>query len=307
MDWGRRLRRTFLNPLVVKDGLSRVRSWRAPAVIALYLGLLGLFASLVFAAQLGSGPRGWGFAQVGSVVFTTLAVTQLALACLFAPGIAAGAISGERERQTLDVLLVSGVTPLSLVWGKLVASIAFILLLVAAALPLFATVFLFGGIDAEQFVVSQLVTVTTALAVGAVSLFLSAVFRRTLASTVAAYGMAFGCTVGTWIVGSALTQIAMSQRAMTRMPSPDVHPLLFVNPINAMLTVLQSQGGAAMPLGRMVQLVFMAGGPAMAAGPKVEPWQATVVFELALAALSVFGAVQMLRGRRTTWLHRNLD
>jgi ABC-2 type transport system permease protein len=298
VTWTWRLRRTFLNPLVMKDGLSRARTWRTPAVIALYLALLGLFACLVFTLQLGAVHRTWGLAQVGSAVFTTLAVVQLTLVCLFAPAVAAGAISGERERQTLDVLMVSCVSPLSLVWGKLVASIAFILLLVAAALPLFATVFLFGGIDLGQFVIAQLLTVTTALAIGAASLFLSAVFRRTLVSTVMAYGAAFAGIVGTWIVGIYLTQLAYLQ---TRGPvggPADVHPLMVVNPFQALVVLLLVPGGAPMRVGRALQLFFLAGGPPSTAGPALEPWQASMLVELVVVGLSVLGAVLVLRGRR---------
>lgn len=303
MTWRRRLRRVVDNPLILKDGLSRVRSWRAPAVIALYLGLLGLFAYLMFALQLGTGGRkAWGFASIGSSVFTGLAVVQLALVCLFTPAVASGTVSGERERQTLDVLVVSGVTSLGIVWGKLIASVAFILLLIASALPLFATVFLFGGIDAQQFAVAQLVTVTTALAVAGGSLLLSVIFRRTLAATVVAYGFTFAATAGAWVVGSLLTQIAAARLQLVRPGvAADPHPLLLVNPLHALLTVLQSPNGSAVPLGRTVQVMVFANGAASAAGPTVEPWQATVVAQVALVALCVGGAVLVLRGRRPLW------
>jgi ABC-2 family transporter protein len=298
VTWAWRLRRTFLNPLVMKDGLSRARTWRTPAVIGLYLALLGLFACLVFALQLGAVHRPWGLAQVGSAVFTTLAVVQLTLVCLFAPAVAAGAISGERERQTLDVLMVSCVSPLSLVWGKLVASVAFILLLVVAALPLFATVFLFGGIDLGQFVAAQLLTVTTALAIGAASLFLSAVFRRTLASTVMAYGAAFAGIVGTWIVGIYLTQIDYLRAQGLGGGPADVHPFMVVNPVQALVVLLLFPGGAPMRVGRALQLLFLVGGPPSTAGPALEPWQASMLVELVVVGLSVLGAVLVLRGRR---------
>lgn len=280
-----RLRRIVYNPLIVKDGLSRMRSWRAPAVIALYLGVLGLLAFLILAPQLTPSRRGLSLAQIGSSVFTTLALIQLALVCLFAPGVAAGAISGERERQTLDVLMVSSVTPLRLVWGKLVASVAFILLLIVASLPLFATVFLFGGIDLEQFLVAQLLTVTTALAFGAASIFWSALCRRTLISTVAAYGFAFAMTFGTFVLGTLLTQLSYAQsQPLVRAgppPPPPPHVLLMFNPFQAMASLLQP---AAMPMFPRAMLI--------------QPWQATVSAELALFALSIFGAVLLVRGRR---------
>jgi ABC-2 type transport system permease protein len=290
------LRRLVRNPLIVKDGLTRMRSWRAPAIMALYLGLIGLFAWPVLSLQLSTVQRTWGLAQVGKTVFTALALVQLALVCLVGPGVAAGAISGERERQTLDVLLVSSMTPFGIVWGKLVASVAFLLLLIVVGLPIFATVFLFGGVDLQQFFVIQLLTVTTALAISAVSLFLSAFFRRTLVSTVFAYGLTFAGTVGAGAVGLLLTGITAS-RSVRPGAAPDLHPLLLANPLAAMLTILQSPQVAPMPLGRTVQLLMLASGPPSVAGPALEAWQVTTVTELVLVLLSVLGTIQLLRGR----------
>lgn len=299
--WARRLRRLVRNPLIVKDGLSRMRSWRAPAVMALYLGMLGLFAWLVLALQLQTTQRVWGLAQVGKTVFTVLAVVQLALVCLFGPGVAAGAVSGERERQTLDVLLVSCLTPFAIAWGKLVASVAFVLLLVVVGLPVFATVFLFGGVDLQQFLVVQLVTVSTVLAVGAVSLFLSTVSRRTLVSTVFAYGLTFAGTVGSGVVGLLLTAL-MATRSPRPGPTPEQHPLLLLNPAGAILEALQSPTVPPMPLGRALQLAVLDAGPASAWGPALEAWQVTTAAELVVALLGVLGTVRLLRG----WRRRGL-
>lgn len=293
----RSLVRAYRNPVIVKDGLSRMRSWRAPAVIALYVGTLGLFGCLIFAAQLSTPRTGWGYATIGSSVFTTLALVQLLLVCLFTPAVAAGAISGERERQTLDVLIVSGMTPLRIVWGKLIASVAFMLLLLVAALPLFATVFLFGGVDGAQFAISQLITITTALAIGAVTLFLSTLFRRTLIATVIAYGLAFSCTVGTWVIGIVLAMVAASRQPFGPAPgTPTPSRLLLINPIEAIVSAIYPS--AAAPLASPAMPVFsLVPGLAILRGPMVAPWQATVLVELALVVVSVAGAVQLLRGR----------
>jgi ABC-2 type transport system permease protein len=288
------------NPLILKDGVSRMRSWRAPVVLTIYLGLLGAFGYSWFVLSTLYGPSDRaGSAQIGATVFTALAFIQLSLVSLFAPALAAGAISGERERQTFDVLLVSRMTALGIVWGKLVASVAFMLLLILAALPLFAAVFLFGGIDLEQFVITQMLTVTTAISIGAVSLFLSAAFRRTLPSTVVAYGVAFAGMVGTLVAG-VLFSVAMLARTPGALAGrvTDVHPLLFTNPFNAMWVVLSDPNGAPMYLGRLLQLLLFVSGPPSTFGPALQPWQATVLVQAALTALSVFGAVQLVQSRR---------
>ena len=287
------------NPLIVKDGVSRMRTWRAPLVLTLYLGVLGVFGYAIFILLVLFQPSGGqiGAAQVGAQVFTFLAFIQISLISLFAPALAAGAISGERERQTLDVLLVSRVSALGIVWGKLVASVAFMLLLILAALPLFAAVFLFGGIDAEQFLVTQLLTVTTAVSLGALSLFLSSVFRRTLPSTVASYGAAFAGLVGTLLVGWLLTLVMWQREGTLGQAGSDVHPFVFVNPLYSLFEVLTNANGAPMTLGKTIALFFLVVGPGDA-GPQLEPWQATVLVQIAVIALSVFGAVRLVRGRR---------
>ena len=304
------LRRLVKNPLIVKDGLSRVRTWRAPAVIALYLAVLGLVVYLALTFQLAVFRGAFGFAQVGKNVFTAIAQVQLALVCLFGPAVAAGAVSGERERQTLDVLMVSSMTPWAIIWGKLVASVAFILLLITAALPVFGTVFFLGGIDFEQFLISQLVTVTTALSIGAVSLFLSVLFQRTLASTVVAYGFTFAVTAGTWLVGTVLTQMAFAQaqlsggRRIGPTAPPDAHPLLLISPFHALASALQNASGTRLSLGQAASLLLLSPGSA-AGGPTFEPWQATVLFQLVLVGLGIFGAVWLLRGRKITLSRRS--
>jgi len=281
------------NPLIVKDAVSRMRSWRAPVVLTLYLSLLAAFGYSVFLIEAISAGSHTGAAQIGGTVFSWLTFFQLTLVCLFAPAMAAGAVSGERERQTFDVLLVSRVTALGIIWGKLVASVAFMLLLILGALPLFAAVFLFGGIDFEQFVVTQLVTVSTAITIGAVSVFLSSAFRRTLPSTVAAYGCAFAGLVGTLLVGWMLS-ILIAERQV----SADVHPLEFTNPLYALYMVLDSPNGAGMHLGRLLQLLVLAPGGPNSAGPSLEPWQGTLLAQLAIIALSVYGAVRLVGGHR---------
>jgi ABC-2 type transport system permease protein len=284
----------FDNPLIVKDAVSRMRSWRAPVVLTLYLGLLAAFGYSAFLiAAISQAGNHTGAAQIGAQVFSSLTFFQLTLISLFAPALAAGAVSGERERQTFDVLLVSRVTALGIIWGKLVASVAFMLLLILGALPLFAAVFLFGGIDFEQFVVTQLLTVSTAVTIASVSVFLSSAFRRTLPSTVAAYGCTFAGLVGTFLVGSMLS-ILIAERQV----SSDVHPLEFTNPLYALFVVLDSPNGAAMHLGRLLQLLFLGPGSPNTAGPNLEPWQGTLLLQLAMIVLALFAAVRLVGGYR---------
>jgi ABC-type transport system involved in multi-copper enzyme maturation permease subunit len=294
-----RLAAAIDNPIVVKEGVSRMRTWRAPVVATLYLGLIGA----VGFAWLNIGETGGQFADgrpiaaiVGSQAFGAMAFFQLGLVCLFAPALAAGAISGERERQTLDVLLVSRVSAFGIVWGKLLASMAYVLLLILTALPLFAAVFLFGGIDFSQFVLSQLVTISTALCLGAVAIFFSAVFQRTLAATVSSYAASFALSVGTAI----LSIVVSASQTLSRSTSGviQVAGQWYMNPFFALYDSLNPVTTPISVRQYLQLLIFGVPPSGPATGPTLSPWLVCVSVEAAIAVAAVIGAVLLVRGRR---------
>ena len=285
-----------------------MRTWRAPLAITLYLGLLGAFGYAVFAvgvisAQISHTTQ--SATTLGAVTFDSMTVFELILVLLFAPALAAGAISGERERQTFDSLLVSKVSAFGIVWGKLVASLAYILLLVVSAIPLFAFVFIFGSIEPDQILLTQLLIVVTAFTVGSVALFWSALYKRTLAATVSAYGSAFALYGLSAAIGYLLTYIntVRYQNTNTSMP-PDfgLHPLIYGNPFTAFFTLLVPQAAptfvSSIHLGRLLQLLVLDGGPVSQWGPAITSWQLSLYTQGALSVLCVFGAVLLVRGRR---------
>lgn len=301
------------NPIVRQEGMSRMRTWRAPLAITIYLGLLGGFGYAVFAvgvigSQISHSTQ--SATALGAATFDSMTVFELVLVLLFAPALAAGAISGEKERQTFDSLLVSRVSAFGIVWGKLVASLAYILLLVASAIPLFAFVFIFGSIEPDQILITQALIVVTAFTVGSVALFWSALFKRTLAATVSAYGSAFALYGLSAAVGYLLTYINTVRYATAGANQPVVvslHPLLFGNPFTAFFTLLVPQAPGlvgSVHLGRLLQLLIMDGGPVSQWGPAITSWQLSLYTQGALALLCVFGAVMLVRGRRALPLRR---
>jgi ABC-type transport system involved in multi-copper enzyme maturation permease subunit len=312
MSTWRRLADGIDNPIVVKEGVSRMRTWRAPVVATLYVSLIGA----VGFAWLNLGEAGNQFndgrpiaAVVGSQAFAAMAFFQLGLVCLFAPALAAGAISGERERQTLDVLLVSRVSAFGIVWGKLLASMAYILLLILTALPLFSAVFLFGGIDLQQFVYSQVVTIATALCLGAMAVFFSALFQRSLAATVASYASAFVLTFGTAIVSFIVSTSQTFSRATAASASNlQAAAEWYFNPFYALYNALFPNPAAQVTPRGFLQLLFFGVPPGTgSAGPLLDPWFVCVVFEAILAVAAVAGAVYLVRSRRVFRPRRMLE
>ena len=191
----RRLGRLFLNPIVEKELRSRMRSGRASLLISLYLATLavvGWFSYVIVSRQAAGGLSGGQLSvHVGTTVFRALSIWELILILFIAPALTAGAIAGERERQTLDLLLCTRVRPSSIVVGKLVASLLFALLLLLASVPVFSVVFLFGGVELSQVIGVAAVLGITAIVIGSIGLLFSTAMRRPMGATVVASIVAF--------------------------------------------------------------------------------------------------------------------
>lgn len=86
-------------------------------------------------------------AETGQFVFQTFFVTALGLLCLVAPAYASTSLTGEKEAGTYESLILTGMDPARLVWGKFLASYAVFGLVVVALSPIVGLAFLFGGVS----------------------------------------------------------------------------------------------------------------------------------------------------------------
>jgi ABC-type transport system involved in multi-copper enzyme maturation permease subunit len=105
-------------------------------------------------------------AWFGAAVFQILAPLQLAVAMPFATLLVAASVALEKDRKTLELLLMSRLSNSELVLGKLFASLLIVIVVLLAAIPLLLSVSLLGGISAAQIVRSQAVTLAAVLAAG---------------------------------------------------------------------------------------------------------------------------------------------
>jgi len=83
---------------------------------------------------------GGASAGIGQTIFGVILVLQTLLTLLLAPALTSGALSMEREKQTLELLITTPVSTLGLVVGKLVSSLAYVVILVLASIPLMSVV-----------------------------------------------------------------------------------------------------------------------------------------------------------------------
>jgi ABC-2 type transport system permease protein len=222
------------NPILVKELRSRLRGGRAYLILTGYLLGLGIVCYGVLhiaQAQAASGMQILS-AHVGQSLFAVLALAEMILITFLTPAVTAGAISSEREQLTYDLLIATPLRPSSILVGKLVAALSYVLLLIFAAVPLGSLVLIFGGIAPGDLLKALLLLFLTALAAGMLGLLCSAIAKRTLRATIMTY-----LIILTLIVGS---YFAVVLRNVTPLPgaAPTASPILVTNPFSAMASIM---------------------------------------------------------------------
>ena len=122
---------------------------------------------------------------------------QVFLVAFIGPAFTAGAISGERERQTFDLLRTTLLSAESFVLGKLISALGYVFLLVLVSIPLQSIAFLLGGLSLVELVISQVVILVAAVTYALYGLWCSAAMRTTLAATVTTFAGMLFVTFGT--------------------------------------------------------------------------------------------------------------
>lgn len=170
------------NPVLVKELRSRMRGPRAFVFLSLSLVALAGVCGLVYAVEVDSSSYGAQpdlGAVIGRTLFGVLAVGETLLVAGLAPSISAGAISREDEHKTLELLLVTPLKYHTILWGKLLSSLAYVGLVVLAAVPLASLVLLFGGVSPGEMFLALGLLAVFALTFATLGLFCSIAIQRT--------------------------------------------------------------------------------------------------------------------------------
>jgi len=176
------------NPVLTRELLVNLRSNRSFVLLAVYVGFLGLLVWLAWGDTSGNTGRTAALNADASIrLFNLFFVGQFLLVTLMAPTFAAGAITGEKERKTYEMLLASPLKPGVILVGKLLSSVSFLVLLIIATLPLTTLCFLRGGLLLSDIVRAYVVLTISAVIFGMLSLICSSFFTRTSSALVVSY------------------------------------------------------------------------------------------------------------------------
>ena len=206
--------------MVVAPRRARIYVGRAAYVSALLL-LMSTAWLVLTGTQLVRDPG--DLARFGAVLFQFLALLQAAAAIFFSALLAASAVAQEKDRQTLVLLLLTHLSNGELVLGKLAASLLNVVVLLAAALPLFMISALLGGVSFGQIGRVFAVTLACVVACGSLGSTLALWREKTfqaLAMTVLALvlWLAVGEIVAAGVLGERLAGISCTDWAAAISP-----------------------------------------------------------------------------------------
>ena len=232
----------------VKELRGRMRGRRAFIIVTIYLLLLAGFALMVetlmeanFANSFG-GTSAFAGAAIGQALFAALLMLMTLQVVFLAASSTAGAISLEREKQTLELLVATPISSLAIVIGKLLSALVYLFLLIAASVPLMAVVFVYGGVAPEDVLRGYVVLIVTAIGLGSFGLLCSSLVKRTTAATAITIFGVLAVTIGTVFLLFFWQAMASFDQNGVRRPGPlgirSPEPLAWVNPFIAQADVL---------------------------------------------------------------------
>jgi ABC-type transport system involved in multi-copper enzyme maturation permease subunit len=223
-----------LSPLLFKEFRTQFRGNRPAILISVSIGLLIialllLYHSITERTNLGAPLVS---VQIGQALFTGLALATQTLLVFLAPATAVNAISSEYEHHTFDLLLTTPVSASQILLGKLLTSLAFLMLLLIAILPLFSIITLFGGINFADFANPLITIMLSTLTWCLFGLFCSVITKQTYTGTLLCYAILISVIGGSQFAAN-LWSVMHNQ---TSVPTGYV----VINPLSAMASALAS-------------------------------------------------------------------
>lgn len=231
----------FAGPIIAREVLTAPRPPRYYLVRAAYAGLFFILMWTLWQSLIGWKEVGdvGVLARFGAVLFGLLSLVQMALLLFFAPLAAATAVAHEKDRRTFVLLLMTDLSDVEIVLGKLAASLLQVATLLAAGAPVLFGCLLLGGVAPGQVAGVLAVTAAAGLAGGSLGLVVALWRDRTfqsLALTVLVVALVVG--------GCEAASLALPGLTLLGVPLAAA-----VDPFRALIVVLHPESAPAGLLG----------------------------------------------------------
>lgn len=303
------------NPVCSRELKVSSRSFRLPLIILLFNGILSL-VTLLNMYSVVEQVKKTAVIQYSSFMdmYRFVTTIEFILLLFIVPAVTAASISGERERQTLDLMLTTQMTAVQVVIGKLMSALGTMLLLIVSSFPAVAMVFVYGGITWGDVFSLLLCYLAAAFFAGSLGICCSAVFKRSTMSTVITYGIMIAVVAGTYFMNKfclALSSTRISNTAAVfgteaglKASSGGMFYLLLLNPAATFLAIISRQAEGSKAVAELGGYFGM-----NVSGFVMDNWVIiSIMLQAALACVMIAAAVwcvEPVKGRARQYKNRN--
>lgn len=235
-----------VNPVLRNESKIAVRSIKFTLMIFAYIAVLSI-AVMIYYSSVNKAIFSNGlYLQSSKLFYVVMAIGQAVLLLFIVPALSSTSICSEREKQTLDILLSSKLTPIQIIIGKVSASSLRVIILIISTMPLYAIGSLTGVIKISNILELIVFFIVNTIFVSSIGVFISTCAKTSKVSTTLSYALVLAIYMGiiviTWVILIiTIYNKDMSGTALTTMPK--ALPIVYLSPVVGFVSLLLNQVG----------------------------------------------------------------
>lgn len=189
-----------LNPIVKKDVKVQARSMKMCWGVFAYeliLALVFFLAMVIIQEESMSMYSNNNIYSSMVLLYPVLAVTQIVILGVVVPVRTSASISGEKERQTFDIMMTTSMTPFSVVMGKVTTAVVQSMFFVVASMPVMALPFIIGGLSWGYLFWFLAIAFLVSFFAAGIGILCSSICRKSIGAVIMSYVIYLVFFVGT--------------------------------------------------------------------------------------------------------------
>ena len=243
-----------VNPVLRNESKIAVRSIKFTLMIFAYIAVLSV-AVMIYYSSVNEAIFSNGlYLESSKLFYVVMALGQAILLLFIVPALSSTAICSEREKQTLDILLSSKLTPIQIIIGKVSASSLRVIILIISTMPLYAIGSLTGVIKISNILELIVFFIVNTIFVSSIGVFVSTYIKTSKVSTALSYALVLFIYIGIIVITWAILMITvykMSMSGNTLTTVPKASPIVYLSPVVGFVSLLLNQVGLGIEFSSM--------------------------------------------------------
>lgn len=243
-----------VNPVLRNESKISVRSIKFTLMIFAYISVLSVTVMIYYSSVNEAIFSNGLYLESSKLFYVVMALGQAILLLFIVPALSSTAICSEREKQTLDILLSSKLTPFQIIIGKVSASSLRVIILIISTMPLYAIGAIIGVVKISNILSLIVFFIVNTIFVSSIGVFVSTYIKTSKVSTALSYALVLFIYIGIIVITWAILMITvykMSMSGNTLTTVPKASPIVYLSPVVGFVSLLLNQVGLGIEFSSM--------------------------------------------------------